>query len=107
MPFKLQEISQAAELDEWTPVFWEANIHPPMGGYDALMPVKDNTPEAKAAAIEDAKPRYVGILKDDPNSHLFKVVNTDSNAVIDGGYWEIYKTNPFASPPPDDFEVYW
>lgn len=105
MPFQVLEITDPVELDEWTPVFWEANSYPPMGGHDALIPIKGDSPSAKAAAIEDAKQRYVGMLEHDPSAHLLKVIDTDNNAIIGGGYWEIYETNPFANPPPD-FEIY-
>lgn len=105
MAFRLLEITKPEELQEWTPVFWEANSNPPMSGHNALMPVKGDTLSAKTAAIEDAKQRYIGMLEHDPDAHLLKVIDIN-NAVLGGGYWEIYETNPFANPPPN-FEIYW
>jgi hypothetical protein len=96
MPLELREVKTDEEMKPVMDALYESYTHPYNGFWDMF----------KGQSDEECVERYSQWRNMDPSVRWIYVVDTELNEVIGATQWNIYESNPFATPQPP-LQAYW
>lgn len=97
MPFQLSEIHSPSDFPEMIAVEFESYENPYSPLIRLFFPIFGDSPEARAASLQESIARQIHLHQSDPSSHWLKVTDPTTGNIVGAANWNLYESNPHAT----------